>query len=159
MVWFSLPARFKYAVCSLTQNVCTFHMLRYLGIRGPYEFVGVIGRLKDYNKTDRLIHSTEAAIFDDRCSILKLEFKILYVTLLFINVAVDLLFDLLKLCIHLLLHLLKPCIHLFEAFIHPLLHLFQTYIHQLKAPIHLLFHVARSGCNNFTLPKKLLLHS
>lgn len=72
----SLPARFKYAFCLLTQNVCIFHMFGYRRMKGPPENVGIISRFEDFDVIERLMHSTEAAVSGDCCSILNLDFNI-----------------------------------------------------------------------------------
>ena len=143
LVWLSLPARFKYALCSLTQNIWIFHVFGYLSMRGPHEQVGVTSRLEDFDEIDRLMHSTEAAVSGDCCSILKLDFNIQNLTPLLIKQSIHLL----EAPIHLHLQLFKSSTHLLEAFIH----LFEAFI-------HLLLHFAKLRCNKFTLTKKLLLH-
>ena len=137
LVWLSLPARFKYAFCSLTQNVCIFHVFGYLRMGGPHKIVEFISKLEDFDEIDRLMHSTEAAVSGDCCSILKLDFNIPNLVLLLVKATVD---------------RLKPFLHLFKPSIHLLLDL-------LEAFIHLLLHFAKLRCNKPTLTKKFFSHS
>ena len=88
---------------SLTQSVCTFHMFGHLRVRSPHELVRVTTRPEDFDEIDKLMHSTEAAVSSDCCSVLELNFNIPNLALLLIKATVDLL----EPFIHLLLHLTK----------------------------------------------------
>lgn len=58
-------------------------------MRSPRELVGISSRLKNFNKINRLMHSTKAAISCDCCSVLKLDFNIRNLIILFVEATVD----------------------------------------------------------------------
>ena len=89
-------------------------------MRGPHELAGPITRLEDFDEIYRLMHSTEATVSCDCCSIIKLNPHIPNLALLFVQTTLDLLelfIQLLKASTHLLLHLFRQSIRLRPYFV------------------------------------------
>jgi hypothetical protein len=113
-------------------------------MRCPHKLIGVTNRLEGFDEIDRLMHSTEAAIPSDCCSVLNLSFNIPDLALLLIEATID---------------LLKPSIHLCESSIHLLLQLCKSSIHLLFHQFKLLVYSTKLRSNKLTLVKKFLPHS